>query len=132
MSYVYRAAAIRYGSEIRAYLGEFGTGGSLVAVIVHKRIQTRGSNRIRIAYPHKFSDVLQNGENHFAKQIKLSYGVFLMQTRHPSRSRNEVDSFSWGILFVVSDVPRRLKAESGPRQLVAGFHLPDKRISAFS
>jgi hypothetical protein len=28
------------GSEIRAYLGEFRTGGSLVAVIAHKRIQT--------------------------------------------------------------------------------------------
>jgi hypothetical protein len=35
-------------------------------------------------------------------------------------------------LLVVSDVLRCLKAESGPRQLVASFHLPDKRIGTFS
>jgi hypothetical protein len=29
----------RYGSEIRASLGEFGTGGSLVAVMAHKQTQ---------------------------------------------------------------------------------------------
>jgi hypothetical protein len=39
MSYVIRDAVIRYGSEIRAYLGKFGTGGSLVAVITPKQTQ---------------------------------------------------------------------------------------------
>ena len=40
MSYVSLAVAYRYGSEIRAYLGEFESGGSLVAVMAHKRIQS--------------------------------------------------------------------------------------------
>jgi hypothetical protein len=40
MSYVSLDAEIRYGSEIRAHLGEFGSGGEMVAVIAHKRIQT--------------------------------------------------------------------------------------------
>jgi hypothetical protein len=45
MSYVIRAAAIWYGSKIRAYLGEFGSGGSLVAVIANKRIQNLNKSR---------------------------------------------------------------------------------------
>jgi hypothetical protein len=38
-SYACLDAVIRYGSEIRACLGEIKTGGSLVAVIARKRIQ---------------------------------------------------------------------------------------------
>jgi hypothetical protein len=47
MSYDTLSATIRYGFEIRAYLGEFRTGGSLVAVMAHKRIQNFGRTKRR-------------------------------------------------------------------------------------